>query len=270
MRLLTPDFIEFIECCARRDVKFLVVGGYAVAAHGHPRATKDLDVWLLIDPTNAEHVVQALDDFGMGSVGLAADDFLEPEIVIQLGYPPIRIDLLTSITGVTFEECWANRVLIKVGEVEAGFISADDLITNKRASGRPQDLVDADIPHSSPPSSRSSRGRRRCSAGGDQQSRVIGARSVRESNGGVPRDLVRLHDIACFQEPPAERPTTGRLTDWITGSPSARRSQLKALTHRRRIEVTPNSERYERLDGGHDGRFRVFGPLRPPVVLMRH
>lgn len=145
MRLLTPDFIEFIECCARRDVKFLVVGGYAVAAHGHPRATKDLDVWLLIDPTNAEHVVQALDDFGMGSVGLAADDFLEPEIVIQLGYPPIRIDLLTSITGVTFEECWANRVLIKVGEVEAGFISADDLITNKRASGRPQDLVDADI-----------------------------------------------------------------------------------------------------------------------------
>jgi hypothetical protein len=144
MQLLTPDFIEFIECCARRDVKFLIVDGYAVAAHGHPRATKDLDVWLLVDPTNAERVVHALDDFGMGSVGLVADDFLQPEIVVQLGYPPIRRDLLTSITGVAFDECWTNRVVIKVGEVEAGFISAEDLITNKRASGRPQDLVDAD------------------------------------------------------------------------------------------------------------------------------
>ncbi len=145
MRLLTPDFIEFIECCARRDVQFLIVGGYAVAAHGHPRATKDLDVWVLIDPTNADHLIQALEDFGMASVGLTADDFLEPEVVVQLGYPPIRIDLLTSVSGVTFEDCWANRVIVDVGGIEAGFISADDLITNKRASGRPQDLVDADI-----------------------------------------------------------------------------------------------------------------------------
>ncbi len=144
MRLLTQDFIEFIECCARRDVRFLIVGGYAVAAHGHPRATKDLDVWVLIDPTNAQHLIEALDDFGMGSIGLTAADFLEPEIVVQLGYPPIRIDLLTSITGVTFDECWPNRVVIDVGGVDAGFISADDLITNKRAAARPQDLVDAD------------------------------------------------------------------------------------------------------------------------------
>lgn len=145
MRLLTPDFVEFIECCVRRDVQFLIVGGYAVAAHGHPRATKDLDVWVLIDPTNADHLIQALDDFGMASVGLTADDFLEPEVVVQLGYPPIRIDLLTSVSGVTFEDCWANRVTVDVGGIEAGFISSDDLITNKRASGRPQDLVDADI-----------------------------------------------------------------------------------------------------------------------------
>ena len=144
MRLLTPDFIEFIECCVRRDVQFLIVGGYAVAAHGHPRATKDLDVWVLIDPTNADHLIKALEDFGMGSVGLTADDFLEPEIVVQLGYPPIRIDLLTSVSGVAFEDCWANRVTVDVGGIEAGFISADDLITNKRATGRPQDLVDAD------------------------------------------------------------------------------------------------------------------------------
>jgi len=144
MRLLTQDFIEFIECCVRREVRFLIVGGYAVAAHGHPRATKDLDVWVLLDPDNAERLIGALDDFGMASVGLTTADFLEPQVVVQLGYPPIRIDLLTSISGVTFDECWPNRVIIDVGGVDAGFISADDLIINKRAAARPQDLVDAD------------------------------------------------------------------------------------------------------------------------------
>jgi hypothetical protein len=80
----------------------------------------------------------------MGSVGLSAADFLEPGVVIQLGYPPLRIDLLTSVTGVAFKDCWANRVILDVGGVEAGFISLPDLIANKRAAGRPQDLVDAD------------------------------------------------------------------------------------------------------------------------------
>jgi Nucleotidyltransferase of unknown function (DUF6036) len=144
MQILTPDFVEFIESCVNREVKFLVVGGYALAAHGHPRATKDLDVWVRTDPANAERVVQALNDFGMGSLGLTANDFLEPGVVIQLGYAPIRIDLLTSISGVDFERCWKNRTTVDIGGVEAGFISATDLITNKRASGRPQDLVDAD------------------------------------------------------------------------------------------------------------------------------
>ena len=151
MKLLTPDFIEFIESCVRHEVKFLIVGGYAVAAHGYPRATKDLDIWVMIEPTNADRLVQALDDFGMGSVGLKADDFLQPDMVIQLGYPPIRIDLLTSISGVEFERCWNNRVTASIGSVEAGFISAADLITNKRAAGRPQDLVDADALDPSPP-----------------------------------------------------------------------------------------------------------------------
>jgi len=89
--------------------------------------------------------VAALDDFGMGSVGLEADDFLEPEIVVQLGYPPVRIDLLTSISGVLFERCWDRRVVIDVGGIEAGFIARADLIANKRAAARPQDLVDADL-----------------------------------------------------------------------------------------------------------------------------
>ena len=117
MEILTKDFVEFIECCAAREVEFLVVGGYALAAHGHPRATKNLE----------------------------ADDFLEPEVIVQLGYPPMRIDLITSATGVDFDQCWDNRVVVPVGSVMAGFISREDLIANKVASARPQDLVDVDI-----------------------------------------------------------------------------------------------------------------------------
>ncbi len=144
MLRLTRDFVEFIECCVAHEVRFLIVGGYAVAVHGHPRATKDLDVWVMIDPANADRLVAALDQFGMGSLGLQPADFLEPEVVVQLGYPPVRIDILTSIDGVHFERCWEDRIAIDVGGVEAGFISAHDLIVNKRASGRPQDLLDAD------------------------------------------------------------------------------------------------------------------------------
>lgn len=145
MKFLSPDFVEFIECLDRLEVRYLIVGGYAVAAHGHPRATKDLDVWVLIDQVNAERLVLALDEFGLGSVGLTAADFMEPDVVIQLGYPPLRIDLLTSVSGVSFEDCWTNRVMVDVGGVETGFISLPDLIVNKRAAGRPQDLVDADV-----------------------------------------------------------------------------------------------------------------------------
>ena len=145
MDMLTKDFVEFIECCVARDVKFLIVGGYALAAHGHPRATKDLDVWIMIEHHNAEKLVDALGDFGMESVGLESADFMEPEIVVQLGYPPVRIDLITSATGVDFEGCWERRMPVSVGSVEAGFLSYDDLIANKRASARPQDLVDVDV-----------------------------------------------------------------------------------------------------------------------------
>jgi hypothetical protein len=102
-------------------------------------------VWVLVDPENAERLVLALDDFGMGSVGLTPADFMEPNVVVQLGYPPLRIDLLTSVTGVAFADCWENRVILDVGGVDAGFISLPDLIANKRAAGRPQDMVDADI-----------------------------------------------------------------------------------------------------------------------------
>ncbi len=151
MEILDKDFVEFIECCVNREVKFLVVGGYALAAHGHPRATKDLDVWVLIEPANADRILAALADFGMDSVGLTQSDFLEPGVIVQLGYPPVRIDLLTSASGVTFEDCWDRRITIGVGSVEAGFMSHADLIVNKRASGRPQDLVDIEVLEREPP-----------------------------------------------------------------------------------------------------------------------
>jgi predicted nucleotidyltransferase len=136
------DFREFLECLAGRDVRYLVVGGYAVAAHGHPRYTGDLDLWVWTAPENAESLLTALGDFGFGSLGLVANDFTEPGRVVQLGYPPVRIDLLTSIDGVEFERCFDRRVEVVVDGLTVPFISLDDLRRNKASSGRPQDLAD--------------------------------------------------------------------------------------------------------------------------------
>jgi hypothetical protein len=109
---LDRDFSEFIACCAARDVRFLIVGGYALAAHGHPRFTKDLDVWVWLDAENAARLIAALNDFGFESLGLTASDFTVPDMVVQLGHAPKRIDLLTSIYGVTFDECWPDHVVL--------------------------------------------------------------------------------------------------------------------------------------------------------------
>jgi hypothetical protein len=116
--MLNPDFREFIQSLNDNAVRYLVVGGYAVAFHGHPRYTKDIDLWLLSDPANAQRIIRALEQFGFGSVGLQPDDFLEPDQIIQLGYPPARIDLLTTLPGVEFEACYAARV--EVVDEEAG------------------------------------------------------------------------------------------------------------------------------------------------------
>jgi hypothetical protein len=141
---LDPDFAEFVECLARREVRYLIVGGYALAAHGLPRATGDLDVWVLVDPANAQGVVDALGDFGFGELGLTVDDFLTPDHVVQLGYPPYRIDILTAIDGVAFEEAWTSRLTVSSGERNLPIIGRDDLIANKLASGRPRDLDDVE------------------------------------------------------------------------------------------------------------------------------
>jgi hypothetical protein len=140
--MLNQDFKEFLALLVKHDVRYLIVGGYSVALHGYPRYTKDLDLWVLTDEDNARKLIAALDAFGFGSLGLTATDFLEPGYVVQLGQPPARIDLLTSLTGVEFEPCWRNKVDLVVDDVVVPVIALDDLRRNKRALGRHQDLAD--------------------------------------------------------------------------------------------------------------------------------
>lgn len=140
--MLNPDFKEFIQSLNANRVRYLVVGGYAVALHGYPRYTKDIDIWLEMNPDNAANAIRALEQFGFGSLGLQAADFLVPDQVIQLGYPPNRIDLITTVPGVEFESCYASRVEVEIEGVVVNFIDLDNLKKSKRAAGRLQDLAD--------------------------------------------------------------------------------------------------------------------------------
>ncbi len=140
--MLNQDFKEFIESLNDNQVRYLVVGGYAVAFHGHPRYTKDIDIWIEMTPENAAKTIKALDDFGFGSLGLKEADFLVANQIIQLGNPPNRIELFSTLPGVDFAACFANRVQAEVDGVPVNFIDLDDLKKNKRASGRHQDLAD--------------------------------------------------------------------------------------------------------------------------------
>ena len=105
--MLTPDFKEFIQSLNDNNVRYLVVGGYAVALHGHPRYTKEIDIWVDLDSANAEKLIRAIKQFGFELLGLKAEDFLEADQIIQLGYPPSRIDLITSLPGVDFNDCFS-------------------------------------------------------------------------------------------------------------------------------------------------------------------
>lgn len=142
--LLGKDLHDFVSLCLEHGVRFLVVGGYAVAAHGHPRLTKDLDVWVWFDPENAARMVGVLDEFGFAALGLTAEDFSQEDRVVQLGYPPNRIDIMTSIAGVDFESCWARRAEIPLDSLDVPFISLEDLEKNKLATGRAQDIADVE------------------------------------------------------------------------------------------------------------------------------
>ena len=140
--MLNQDFKEFIQLLNKNQVKYLVIGGYAVAIHGHPRYTKDIDIWLEMSEENSEKLIKALTEFGFGSLGLTPDDFQTPDQIVQLGYPPSRIDLITTPDGIDFQTCYNSKIEIKLNEIPVNFIDLDNLKKNKLASGRLQDLAD--------------------------------------------------------------------------------------------------------------------------------
>ncbi|AOX02227.1 hypothetical protein BJP34_24785 [Moorena producens PAL-8-15-08-1] len=140
--MLNQDFKEFIQLLNDNQVKYLVIGGYAVAVHGHPRYTKDIDIWIEMSPENAQQMMIALTQFGFGSLGLAAEDFQTPDQIIQLGYPPNRIDLITTPDGIDFETCYQAKIEVIIDDISVNFIDLDNLKKNKQASGRLQDLAD--------------------------------------------------------------------------------------------------------------------------------
>lgn len=137
-----PDSKELLELFLANDVTFLVVGGYALAAHGLPRGTDDLDLWVWSTPENAERILDVLNKFGFAELKLTVEDLSTPDKVIQLGYPPARIDLLTSISGVEFDEAWRLRKSVHFNGLDLPVISKVHMIINKWIAGRPQDLVD--------------------------------------------------------------------------------------------------------------------------------
>jgi len=139
---LPTDFKEFLQLLNSRQVEYLLIGGYAVGYYGYPRATADIDIWIAIKPENAEKVVKVLQEFGFGVEELTSDLFLAEEQIIRMGVPPMRIEILTTISGVSFEECYAARQIDELDGVEVNLISLEHLKVNKKASGRYKDLND--------------------------------------------------------------------------------------------------------------------------------
>jgi hypothetical protein len=136
------DFKEFLKLLTSKEIEYLIIGGYAVGFHGYPRATGDMDVWIAANEKNALKMVEALRQFGFDLPDLKKEIFLTEKKVIRMGIPPMRLEILTSIDGVRFEECFQNRIIADFGDFTANFISKKDLLINKRSSGRPQDMVD--------------------------------------------------------------------------------------------------------------------------------
>jgi hypothetical protein len=139
---MNQDFVDLLRAFVAHDVRFLIVGAYALALHGRPRATGDLDVWVDATPENAQRVVRALVSFGAPMDQVSEADFASPGVVLQLGVAPGRIDILTALTGLAFEEAWPGRVHEVLGDVAVDFIGRESFIRNKRATGRARDLGD--------------------------------------------------------------------------------------------------------------------------------
>jgi len=139
---MNQDFLDLLRAFIDRNVRFMVVGAYALGVHGRPRATGDLDVW--VDPTadNAERVIRALEQFGAPMGQITAADFSRPGIVFQMGLPPLRIDVLTELSGLTFSEAWSSRTQAAFGPLTVDVIGREAFVKNKRATGRAKDLGD--------------------------------------------------------------------------------------------------------------------------------
>ena len=141
---LHSDLREFIELLNAHGVEYLIVGGHAVAFHGYPRYTGDIGLFLRRSSENVDRIMKMLTAFGFARDQMTESDFLEPGRIVQLGNPPNRIDLMTEISGVDFDDAWSERVSAQLDGIDVGFLSREHLLANKRASGRPKDLADLD------------------------------------------------------------------------------------------------------------------------------
>jgi hypothetical protein len=139
---MNSDFADMLSALSAAGVEFLIVGAHALAAHGVPRATGDLDIWIRPSPDNAARTLRALAAFGAPLSDLSVDDLTRPDTVFQMGVPPSRIDILSGITGVNFADAWDRRVTVQLTEGEVAVLSKADFIANKTAAGRPKDLAD--------------------------------------------------------------------------------------------------------------------------------
>jgi len=139
---LPPDFKEFLKLLHSKHVEYLLIGGYAVGYYGYARATADMDIWIAPRLANADKLVETVREFGFGVEGLSAELFLKEDNIVRMGVPPFRIELLTAISGVTFQECYEARTTDVLDDVEVNIISLEHLKVNKKASGRLKDLTD--------------------------------------------------------------------------------------------------------------------------------
>lgn len=143
MTTLPKDFKEFIELLNKNNVRYIVIGGYAVVYHGYVRSTNDIDIWIDISKDNIKKVIKALDEFGFASLNIKKGDF-SPNQIIQLGYPPNRIDLLTTPAGIDFETCYKSKEQVDIDHIAVNIIDLENLIKAKKASGRTRDLADVE------------------------------------------------------------------------------------------------------------------------------
>ncbi len=139
---LNQDFSEFIELLNAKQVEYMIVGGYAVGFHGYPRYTGDIDVWIGVSSQNAEKIIQVLKEFGFSNLNITTQDFLKEDLIVQLGYEPVRIDILTSVTGLQFSECFKHCINADFEGLKVNFLDLENLKKNKLATGRQKDLGD--------------------------------------------------------------------------------------------------------------------------------